>query len=271
MASFANRRRRQRRIGVAVIMLAMAAVGVVTSVAWRKAENEARRAEAGKLVVMGEKELDRYPTGALAYAIASLETVDNEEARILALRALQRAPVARVARVGVNDAGGGGALDIDFSPSGEWVALGGYRVAELLHRSGDRRMVVGDYPSAGQTSVMVLFSPEGDRLVTALKGDTREWSLPSGQEHRRFEGDPGHSSLMPWRGASSPSPQRAKVGASVGGPSARGSRVSSAPWTPLGAAASAVPWSGARRGRHGCAAVPRRLGGSTSGCRTAPR
>ena len=199
MASFANRRRRQRRIGVAVTMLAMAAVGVVTSVAWRKAENEARRAEAGKLVVMGEKELERYPTGALAYAIASLETVDNEEARILALRTLQRAPVARVARVGVNDAGGGGALDIDFSPTGEWVALGGYRVAELLHKSGDRRMVVGDYPSAGQTSVSVLFSPEGDRLVTGLQGDTREWSLPSGQEHRRFEGDLGHSSLMPWR------------------------------------------------------------------------
>ena len=49
---------------------------MTTSVLWQrsevsrhKAEAETLRAEAGKLLVMGEREFERYPTGALAYTL----------------------------------------------------------------------------------------------------------------------------------------------------------------------------------------------------------
>ena len=48
--------------------------------------SEALRAEASKLLALGQVELERNPTAALAYAIKSLELADTEEARRFALR-----------------------------------------------------------------------------------------------------------------------------------------------------------------------------------------
>ena len=111
-------------------------MAVTTSVLWQrsevsrqKAEAETLRAEAGKLLVMGERELDRYPTGALAYTLKSLELADTEAARLLALRILQRVPVARIARV--SEALSNSATEIAFSPDGEWVAWGARQKAEI--------------------------------------------------------------------------------------------------------------------------------------------
>ena len=111
----AGRRRRARQLVVAAVIAAVGTVAVTTSVLWQrseasrqKAEAETLRAEASKLVVMGERELDRYPTGALAYTLKSLELADTEAGRLLALRVLQRAPVARVA--GISEGYGPGTL-----------------------------------------------------------------------------------------------------------------------------------------------------------------
>ena len=62
-----------------------------------KAEAEALRAESSKLLALGQLELDRYPSTAVAYALKSLELADTGEARLFALRALQRGPTAILA------------------------------------------------------------------------------------------------------------------------------------------------------------------------------
>mgnify|MGYP002063363006 CR=1 FL=1 len=70
--------------GIAVLL----AVFAVVTTLWRRSVLEARRAEAAKLLALGEVELDPYPTAALAWATASLELSDTLEGRLLALRAL---------------------------------------------------------------------------------------------------------------------------------------------------------------------------------------
>jgi hypothetical protein len=79
---------------------------VITFALWRqsesslqRAEAETLRSEAGKLLAMAEREAERYPTAALAYAIKSLEITDTEPARLLALKIVQQGPVARIAKV----------------------------------------------------------------------------------------------------------------------------------------------------------------------------
>ena len=74
-----------------------------------------RRAEAPspgeKLLALGQAEIDRHPTAALAYTTRSLEMSDTPEGRLQALRILWKAPPARVLSV----PGGVQALSLDFS------------------------------------------------------------------------------------------------------------------------------------------------------------
>ena len=60
----------------------------------RRAEAEAARAEAGKLLALGRLKLADSPNAALAYAIASLERSDNDPARRFAVEALWQGPPA---------------------------------------------------------------------------------------------------------------------------------------------------------------------------------
>ena len=69
------------------------------SVLWRRSEAAraeavaaARHAEAQQLFALGQLEIERHPTAAVAYALASLERDDSPDARRLALRALWRGP-----------------------------------------------------------------------------------------------------------------------------------------------------------------------------------
>ena len=196
----AGRKRRRKQLAVATVVAAVAAVAVTTSVLWQRsevsrhqAEAETLRAEAGKLLVMGERELERYPTGALAYTLKSLELADTEAARLLALRILQRVPVARVARV--SEALGNAASEIAFSPDSEWVAWGGRQKAEFLHSDGGQRLVVGDYAAVGPRIPLVQFGSGSDSLVANRGGDIRVWSIPDGRELRSARIDDGLSSL----------------------------------------------------------------------------
>lgn len=182
-----TRRRRRRRAGVAALLGAAASVAIVTSVLWqradasrRKAEAETLRAEASKLLVLGEREIDRDPTAALAYALRGLELADTEVGRLLALRVLQSAPTARIAPVSP-----GVALRNDFSPNGEWVALGGLTRVELLHKGGGPSRLVGEYASKGTVSALVGFGPASDVILASYVGDVRLWSVPDGRELRR--------------------------------------------------------------------------------------
>jgi WD40 repeat protein len=103
MTAKARRRKRLIRAAAATVVLISTGVTIAIGVsrhqavlARERAEAEARRAEAGKLLALARVELDRYPTAALAYARKSLELFDTPEARRFAIEVLWRAPVARI-------------------------------------------------------------------------------------------------------------------------------------------------------------------------------
>jgi WD40 repeat protein len=192
----AGRLRRRRRAAVGALLAAALAVTAVTSGLWRRAESEARRAEASKLLAVGQLELESNPTAALAYAIKSLELADAEEARRFALRSLSNGPTATILPTPEN---GAESTRLAFSPAGNWLAVGGKYKAQIFHREGGTPVpLAGEYTTHGnQAAVGVGFAPDERTLVTDLEGDVRLWSVLDGrriQTERSFEG--GQAFLM---------------------------------------------------------------------------
>jgi len=193
MASLANRRRRHQRLIAGVTVAAALVVALATSALWRRsevarshaeeearlAEAQTRRAEASRLLALGQNLAAEFPTGAFAYAVKSLETADSQEARLFALRMMQRAPLALLAAVRSED--GAEAHSPAFSPDGEWFAIGGYRKVTLWSRDGRDPRIVGDYPSLGFAFVVPAFSSEGDILLTNQMGEVRAYTTREGR------------------------------------------------------------------------------------------
>jgi WD40 repeat protein len=198
-ARLAGRRRRRRRLAVGAMVTVLAlGLGVVATF-WRRAEASRRnaeaetlRAEASKLLALGQLEIEKFPTAAVAYALKSLELADARDARLFALRALQRGPTAIVARGRPEE--GFGMMTLGFSPDGEWLALGGRRKAQVLHRDGRGPVGFDDYAGA-PGPVQVAFAPGSDLLLTAKGGSVRAWALASGAEVWRANLDPGGGRL----------------------------------------------------------------------------
>ena len=195
----AGQKRRRQQLMAAAALTVVLAVALSTSLLWRRsersrqqAESEARRAEAGKLVAMAERELERYPTASLAYTIKSLEVSDTEAARLLALRILQREPVARLATVPTELMGG---FDLAFDAAATRFAVGGMLRVGVFDRQGGSPKVLGDYGPPGGRTIGVGFAPGRDVLVTNRQGDLRAWSLPDGRELGRAHQDDSDSRL----------------------------------------------------------------------------
>jgi WD40 repeat protein len=199
MIALAGRRRRRRRIAFATLLAAAVGVALVTSSLWRRsetsrqrAEAEVLRAEASKLLALGQRELETYPTAALAYVLKSLELADSDAARLFALRVWQHAPTMILPPAGRE--GDLGAYSAAFSPNGDWLGLGGSRRVQLLHRDGRTQLVLGDYSGAGR-NITVGFGPRSDLLVANRGGDVRVWSIPEARELRRGAFEEGSSRL----------------------------------------------------------------------------
>ena len=203
MAALADHRRRRRRRTLAAVMAALVVgLGVMASLwgrsetARRKADAEALRAEASKLLAIGQAEYERHPTAALAYATKSLELADTQEARRFALKVLQGGPVAQVPRETSHEAHGPA-----FSPNGEWLALSGYQSMQLVGREGgETRVLADDFPSTSWTGVDGDFGPEGEVLLGGKLGDVRVWAIPEGRELRRVTTPPGDEQWLFVRG-----------------------------------------------------------------------
>jgi hypothetical protein len=126
-----RQRRRRRRLTAVGFVLLLGVVGTIGTLwqqqiaARRRSEtaelealNEARRAEAQKLLALGKTELkDRNNSSAVAYAIKSLELSDDLETRRLVLEALWQGPMAIVVKRG------GSYQKADFSPDGRRLAV----------------------------------------------------------------------------------------------------------------------------------------------------
>ena len=166
------------------------------STLWQRAVAEARRAEASKLLALGQLELERYPTAAVAYALKSLEIADTLEARLFALRALQQGPTAIVMGTARAD-GHASANFLDVSPDGKWLALGGRGCVQLRGRDGETIVHLPEFSAHG--FVQVKFTPHGDRLITFENayeyGEVRYWSLPECVEVGSHKIERGGTSL----------------------------------------------------------------------------
>jgi Novel STAND NTPase 1 len=185
----AGRNRRRRRFAVGTLVVAALSVAVITSTLWEPARSQALRAEASKLLALAQVEIDDYPTAALAYATESLELSDTPEARMFALRAMQRGPVATLTPPTT-------AMSAPaFSPNGEWLAIGGWQSAVVFPRDGRTGLVLGDY-QATTDGVAVAFGPGNDTLMADRAGDVRIWSFPEGRDLRRGQFETGRSRVI---------------------------------------------------------------------------
>jgi WD40 repeat protein len=114
MSSLANKRRRRRRVIAASLVVFLVVAATVLGALWRRSVSDQRRAEAAGLLSQAQLELESYPSAAIAFATASLEHADTDEARHLALTALWRGPTAFV----VNELR---SWEIGFTPDGRWL------------------------------------------------------------------------------------------------------------------------------------------------------
>ena len=134
MTDRALRRRRLRRAAVAAALVGLSAVAIVVSVSRQqatKARDQARadalRAEASRLLTLGQLRLADDPTEALAFATASLELADTPEARVFVMKALWEAPPSFTLPVGPPSQ-----REPAFSPDGTKLAAGDHDPVELL-------------------------------------------------------------------------------------------------------------------------------------------
>ncbi len=190
-----ERGRRRQRIWRAVAATVVASLSVVAIVvSWSRyqavnardqARMESRRAEASKLVTLGQLRLKDDPTEALAFTTASLELADSEEARVFATRVLWEAPPT---------------FDLEhdglylrvpaFSPDGKNLAVVGHGVEGRIW-SEDGRLVLrlpGHETSPKGPNDARWASNEV--LVTGLGGlanYVQVWSLSKGTQSRKIE------------------------------------------------------------------------------------
>ena len=183
MTSLAQRRRRRRRLALAAVIaalsmgLALVAVLRQQAVAQaRRAEAEAHRAEASKLLALGQLELESNPTGALAYAIKSLELDDSHAARLFALRALAAGPPAFLHTLEVR--GPSQIRRVGFSPDGAWAAVAGTEGLHAVSREGGPGLLLEPFPS-GTGSVSAVFDAAAEHLYAAKDGVVKVWSVPA--------------------------------------------------------------------------------------------
>ena len=195
MTDRARRLRRIRRAVVTAVILALAGFSAVIAVsrhreqaARARAEAEALRAEASRVLALAELRLDGDPTEALAYATASLELADTEEARVFVMRALQEAPPAFQL-----DADGDARVPV-FSADGTRLAAGGQATeyARVWDDSGGEPILLPGHEITPQCAHLAQWGP-GGILVTAncllLTGDLRIWS-PGGDLLRTLDLEP---------------------------------------------------------------------------------
>jgi WD40 repeat protein len=184
ITAHARRRRRLRLTALATLVALAVVIAGATTFLWQRAETEARRATAAKLLALGQLQLDSYPTAALAYATKSLEVADSEEARRFAVKALWRGPTAFILPLPQ-----GSWFRLHFSPNGEWLATSSFEENVLvLPSSGGRSITLGGHETTGGQR-RVEFGPRSDLLVTkTFRGDpARIWSIPEGKLLRRID------------------------------------------------------------------------------------
>ncbi len=182
----AGSQRRNRRIAIGAVLAAAVTVSGIVTLLWRQAQAEALRAEASKLLALAELRFVEDPTEALAFATASLELADTDEARIFAVKILWEAPpalelTARPQAVRVPA----------FSPDGKWLAVAGHGEDVFVWSSdGKGPLVLPGHEVIPRGPNRAEWA-SNDLLVTGLFGNFGSqaflWSLPEGRRLRTVD------------------------------------------------------------------------------------
>jgi WD40 repeat protein len=179
MTSLAGRRQRRRRIAVASMLIIAAVVVTVTTTLWRRSVLQQLRADAATLLAQAQVELEAYPSAAVAYASASLELSDTEQARLLALEALWKGPTALV----VNE---DRTFEPAFTPDGRWLV-------QPIDASPSIRLVAADgsndilerIDTDDTSRILIRTDREWDNFLSFGFGGERKsvglWSAPEGR------------------------------------------------------------------------------------------
>jgi WD40 repeat protein len=180
MKAAAARRQKRIRFAVASSFVALLAVLIVVTGLWQKSVRETRRAEAAKLLALGQLASNEERTRALAYATASLELTDTPEARRLALAALWEGPPATVIMPE------GKPWWVTFTPDGERMAVGNKSGRLLVFSQRPEPPVVLDDFLGRGISYPIEFSPDSSRLVGTISdhggpGELRLWDMETAQ------------------------------------------------------------------------------------------
>jgi WD40 repeat protein len=190
MTRHAERRKRRRRIALTAVIAALLIVVGVIGGFWRRSVAETRRAEASKLLALGELEIDVEPTAGVAYALKSLELRDTPEARILALKALWQGPTAVILPPAQPETKEDRIFfhRIAFSPDGKWLAAAGSGGnGQLWSEDGQTYRWFGGHEGEPRSWPRISFGQESDVLVSGADRTIRFWSVPGARELRTLE------------------------------------------------------------------------------------
>ncbi|PWB68853.1 MAG: hypothetical protein C3F15_15835, partial [Holophagae bacterium] len=198
MTRLAERRRWRRRVALTAAMVILIAVAAALSLLWLRSVREARRAEAAKLLALGQARLADDPTEALALTTASLEVADTPEAREFVMRALWAGPLALEFDSGAEDH----AASASFSPDGAYIAAGSIAPeVRVWSRDGSGPIRLGGMTVDTARLTMPRWAAE-DLLATGGAsgpefpgfGDrVKLWSIPDGKLIREIDlGSPGN-------------------------------------------------------------------------------
>jgi serine/threonine protein kinase/WD40 repeat protein len=193
MKAKAINRRTKQRIGVITIFIVLLSTLAVVMNFWRRermarehAVSEAQRAEASRVLALGRNELDKDPTLALAYATASLEIADSSAGRHFTIETLSKAPpVSVLPDLPIRP------TFLQFSPDGNYLAVGGFGGVRLLTADGNSKILEAGFAQVLR-SRRPEFSPRGDCLVWVSADDqtiVRVWSRAANKEIRTFKMD----------------------------------------------------------------------------------
>jgi len=185
MTARATKSRRQRRAVISAIIVVLLIVVAVFANSWREEKQSRESAEASKVLALGRNELQKDPTVAVAYAIASLQIADTANGRQFALEALSKAPPASIEpNLPIRP------TFLQFSPDGNWLAAGGAMGLRLLRRDGKKTIILEDGLSKTWRCRAPQFSANGDFLVWVSPYDptmVRIWSIKTQKEIKHFQ------------------------------------------------------------------------------------